>query len=138
MKDTLRVGLTHDATYTVDESRVTGILGPDMKVYGTPYMIRDIERTCRELMLAHADTGEDSVGLKVEVEHLAPALPGQEVKVSVRLVEMQGRRLRFEASVRDQFEELGRGFHDRFVVEISKSRARQEKKRAQIQAAKSA
>jgi fluoroacetyl-CoA thioesterase len=138
MKDTLRAGLTHDATYTVDESRVTGILGPDMKVYGTPYMIRDIERTCRELMLAHADIGEDSVGLKVEVEHLAPALPGQEVKVSVRLVEMQGRRLRFEASVRDQFEELGRGFHDRFVVEISKSRARQEKKRAQIQAAKQA
>jgi predicted thioesterase len=138
MKNSLRVGLTHDATYTVDESRVTGILGPDMKVYGTPYMIRDIERTCRELMLAHADPGEDSVGLKVEVEHLAPALPGQEVKVSVRLVEVNGRRLRFEASVRDRFEELGRGFHDRFVVEIAKSRARQEKKRAQIQAAKPA
>src|SRR5206468_1509342 len=138
MKDSLRVGLTHDATYIVDESRVTGILGPDMKVYGTPYMIRDIERTCRELMLAHADAGEDSVGLKVEVEHLALALPGQQVKVSVRLIEKDKRRLRFEATVRDEFEELGRGFHDRFVVEVAKSRARQEKKRAQILAARSA
>jgi fluoroacetyl-CoA thioesterase len=138
MKDSLRVGLTHGATYTVDESRVTSILGADMKVYGTPYMIRDIERTCRDLILTHAEAGEDSVGLKVEVEHLAPALPGQEVKVAVRLIERDNRRLRFEASVRDQFEELGRGFHDRFIVEIAKSRARQEKKRAQIQAAQSA
>jgi fluoroacetyl-CoA thioesterase len=107
-----------------------------MKVYGTPYMIRDIERTCRELILQHTDPGEDSVGLKVEVEHVAPALPGQEVTVSVKCVEADRRRFRFQATVRDQFEELGRGFHDRFVVEIAKSRARQEKKRAQIEAAK--
>jgi fluoroacetyl-CoA thioesterase len=131
MKESLRVGLTAEAIYTVDEGRTTAILGPDMKVYATPFMIRDIERTCRDLILAHVDPGEDSVGAKVEVEHLAPALPGSEVRVSVRLIAVNGRRLRFEASVRDGVEELGRGFHERFVVEVAKSRARLDKKRAQ-------
>ena len=133
MKDTLRVGLAAEAKITVDETRTTAILGPDMQVYATPFMIRDIERTCRDLILGHVDHGEDSVGAKVEVEHLAPALPGSEVTVSVRLIQVNGRRMRFEASVRDAFEEIGRGFHERFVVEVAKSRARQEKKRAQIQ-----
>ena len=134
MKDSLRPGLKVDAKYTVDEGRVTAILGPEMKVYATPFMIRDIERTCRDLILAHIDPGEDSVGAKVEVEHLAPALPGSEVTVSVRLEEMNGRRLRFSALVRDAVDEIGRGYHERFVVEVAKARARQEKKRAQLQA----
>lgn len=134
MKDSLRPGLTAEAKHTVDESRVTAILGPDMKVYATPFMIRDVERTCRELILAHVDPGEDSVGAKVAIEHLAPALPGSDVTVSVRLEEMNGRRLRFSASVRDAIDEIGRGYHERFVVEVAKARARQEKKRAQLQA----
>lgn len=133
MKDTLRVGLTAEAKCPVDDTRTTAILGPDMKVYATPFMIRDVERTCRELILGHVDPGEDSVGAKVEIEHLAPALPGTDVTVSVRLVAVNGRRLRFEASVRDAFEEIGRGHHERFVVEVAKSRARLDKKRAQIQ-----
>src|SRR5690348_9349554 len=98
MRDTLRVGLTAEAKFTVDEARVTAILGPDMKVYATPFMIRDIERTCRDLILTHVDPGEDSVGAKVEVEHLAPALPGSEITVSVKLVEVNGRRMRFAAT----------------------------------------
>ena len=134
MKDTLRPGLASEAKITVDDTRVTAILGPDMKVYATPFMIRDIERTCRDLILAHVDPGEDSVGAKVEVEHLAPALPGSEVTVSVKLIEMNGRRLRFAASVRDAIDEIGRGHHERFVVEVAKARARQEKKRTQLQA----
>jgi predicted thioesterase len=134
MKESLRPGLTAEVGITVDDTRVTAILGPDMKVYATPFMIRDIERTCRDLILAHVDPGEDSVGAKVEVEHLAPALPGSEVTVSVKLVEMNGRRLRFAASVRDAIDEIGRGHHERFVVEVAKARARQEKKRAQMQA----
>ena len=136
MKDSLRVGLTAEAKYTVDETRVTAILGPDMKVYATPFMIRDIERTCRDLILAHVDSGEDSVGVKVEVEHLASALPGSEVTVAVELVEVNGRRMRFAASVRDALDEIGRGHHERFVVEVAKVRARQEKKRAQLQASR--
>jgi predicted thioesterase len=134
MKDTLRVGLAAEAKLTVDDTRLTAVLGPDLKVYATPFMIRDVERTCRDLILAHVDPGEDSVGAKVEIEHLAPALPGSEVTIAVKIVEMNGRRVRFSASVRDSIDEIGRGFHERFVVEVAKARARQEKKRAQLQA----
>lgn len=136
MKDTLRPGLTAEAKITVDDGRTTSILGPDMKVYATPFMILDVERTCRDVIRQHTDAGEDSVGAKVEMEHLAPALPGSDVVVSVRVVEVNGRRVRFAASVRDSIDEIGRGFHERFVVEVEKARARQQKKRAQLQAAR--
>ena len=135
MKDSLRVGLSTEAKIVVDESRTTTVLGPDKAVYATPFMIRDIERTCRELVKKHVDEGEDSVGARVDVEHLAPTLPGAEVTISARLVEMNGRRLRFQVSVRDKIEELGRGHHERFVVEVAKSHARLEKKRAQLKGA---
>jgi fluoroacetyl-CoA thioesterase len=132
MKDTLKPGLTAEVKYTVDEGRTTAVLGADLRVYATPMMILDIERTCHELFKQHADAGEGSVGIKVEVEHLAPTIAGAEVTVSVKLLEMNGRKLRFQASVRDRIEELGRGFHERFVVETAKSKARIEKKRDQL------
>src|SRR5258708_1847519 len=134
MKDSLRPGLTAEVKHTVDEGRTTAVLGPALRGYATPFMILDIERACHDLIMQHADPGEGSVGVKVEVEHLAPTLPGTEVTVSVRLVEVNGRRLRFQASVRDRIEELGRGFHERFVVETAKSKARIEKKRDQLKA----
>ena len=132
MKDSLRAGVTREAKYVVDQGRTTAVLGEDMRVYATPFLILDVERTCHDLFKQHADEGEGSVGTKVEIEHLAPTLPGTEVTVSVKLIEVNGRRLRFQASVRDRIEELGRGFHDRFVVQTAKSKERIEKKRAQL------
>ena len=41
----------------------------ELRVYATPEMVRDIEITCRELLLKHLDAGEDLVGTHVEVYH---------------------------------------------------------------------
>jgi acyl-CoA thioesterase FadM len=62
-------------------------------------MIRDIEITCRELWLPHCEAGEDSVGTRVEADHLAPALFGAQIEISVTAVEVEGRSVTFEASV---------------------------------------
>jgi predicted thioesterase len=43
---------------------------------------------------------------------------------------VEGRRVRCEFTVRDAVEECGRGVHERFVVDIEKTRARLAKKRA--------
>ena len=48
--------------------------------------MRDIEIACRDLLLPHLDAGEDSVGTRVEIEHLAPTLEGAEVAIEVRVV----------------------------------------------------
>ena len=96
-------------------------MGEDARVYATPSMIRDIEHACRDLILQHADPGEDSVGIEVSVKHLAATLPGMTAEITVRVTEVDKRRVTFEVSARDEIEPICSGTHSRFVVDVSKT-----------------
>ena len=130
MKSTLQVGLVSTTHFTVDEARCIGFMGKEGMVYATPRMVLDVEHACRDLLLAHLDDGEDSVGAHVSIDHLAATPLGLEVTIDVRLVEIEKRRVAFEFSVRDQIEDCGRGRHVRFVVDKAKSFERIKAKRA--------
>jgi predicted thioesterase len=109
-------------------------MGEEARTYGTPSMILDIEHTCRELILEHADAGEDSVGMEVAVKHLAPTLLGMTVEITVRVVAVDGRKLSFEAVVEDQLDKVGTGTHTRFVIDKSKTLERLKAKAARFAA----
>ena len=79
MKPSLQPGVSLTRRIAIDRDRTIGFMGEDARVYATPSMIMDIERTCRELIMEHADAGEDSVGIEVSVKHLAATLPGMNV-----------------------------------------------------------
>ena len=87
---------------TVGRERTIGFMGEEARTYGTPSMILDIEHTCRELILEHADAGEDSVGMEVAIKHLAPTLMGMTVEIAVRVTAVEGRKVLFEATVKDE------------------------------------
>jgi fluoroacetyl-CoA thioesterase len=131
MKPTLAAGLETSQRVIVDESRVISFMGDDCRVYATPRIINDVEYACRNLLLPHLDPGEDSVGTRVNVEHVGPALLGDEVVIEVRLAEIDGRRLTFAASVKTGGDEVLRGTHERFIVNVDKVRERLLKKSAQ-------
>jgi predicted thioesterase len=99
-------------------------------VYATPRMVSDVEYTCRDFLLAHLDAGEDSVGAHVSIDHLAATPLGLEVRIEVRIAEIDRRKITFEFTVDDPVEQCGRGKHVRFVVETAKSRERLAAKRA--------
>jgi fluoroacetyl-CoA thioesterase len=131
MKSSLAAGLEKAQRVLVDESRVISFMGDDCRVYATPHIINDVEYACRNLLLPHLDPGEDSVGTRVNVEHVGPALLGDEAVIDVRLTEIEGRRLTFAASVKAGADEVLRGTHERFVVTVDKVRERLLKKRAE-------
>jgi fluoroacetyl-CoA thioesterase len=131
MKSTLKPGLTTTKTITIDEPRVISFMGDDCRVYATPRTISDLEYTCREFILEHLDPGEDTVGTKVNWEHVGPALLGEEVTVSVKLIQVDGRRLTFEAAINAGGDAVARGTHERFVVDVQKVRERLLKRKAQ-------
>ena len=131
MKPTLKPGLTHIQKITVDEPRVISFMGDDCLVYATPRIIGDLEYTCRNFLLEHLDPGEDSVGTKVNWEHVGPALLGAEVAISIKLIQVEGRRVAFEASVADGADAVAHGTHERFIVDIQKMRERLLKKKTQ-------
>ena len=129
MKPTLKKDLSFSKTIEVDEKRCIGFMGKEAAVYATPYMVSDVEYTCRNMLLEHLDAGEDSVGAHVSIDHLAPTPMGMKVTIEVKIVEVDRRKVVFDFSVKD-LEEVGRGRHVRFVVETAKTRERLAAKRA--------
>ena len=121
MKSSLQPGVSLIRHVTIDRPRTIGFMGEEARVYATPSMILDIEHTCRELILQHADAGEDSVGIEVAVKHLAATLPGMTVEISVKVVAVEGRKISFEVSVKDELESISSGTHARFVVNVDKT-----------------
>ena len=136
MKSTLSAGLSTIATIAVDRSRTIDFMGEERRVYATPSMVGDIEMTCRNLLLEHLDPGEDSVGARVELDHLAPTLPGMKVAIAAKIAEIKGRMVTFEIEARDELDLVGRGRHTRFVVDTAKTAERLALKSAKVAEAK--
>jgi predicted thioesterase len=124
MKSTLQPGVTRSASIVVDRERTIDFMGEKARVYATPMLVRDIEITCRELLLEHLDPGEDSVGTRVELDHLGATLLGMPVELSVSVVEVKSRAVTLEFSGRDSVEPICRGRHQRFVVDLKTTEAR--------------
>jgi predicted thioesterase len=124
MSDTLKPGLTATRRIDVDQARTIGFMGEELRVYSTPSLLYDVEVACRELILPHIGEGKDSVGTRVELDHVGATLLGMWVEITVTLAEVNGPAVTFEFSARDAVEEVGRGRHSRFIVGLEKTAQR--------------
>src|SRR5262245_9749861 len=111
MKNTLQPGATRSVTIEVDRGRTIDFMGEKARVYATPMLLRDIEVACRDLLLLHLDPGEDSVGTRVELDHLAATLLGMTVALTVTVAEVKGRAVVLDVEGRDGVEPICRGRH---------------------------
>jgi len=124
MKMTLAAGIAAKRKYRIDRERTIDFMGEQARVYATPMLVRDIEVTCREFLLEHLDPGEDSVGTRVEIDHLAATLLGMEVEIGVSVAEVKGRAVTFAVEAHDGIDPVCRGKHMRFVVDVKQTEAR--------------
>ncbi len=130
MHEMLKVGASKTVTISVDRDRTIGFMGEECRVYATPSLVRDIEHTCRDLIFDQTPEGEDSVGFQVNITHLAPTILGMEVSITVTVTEFDGRKVVFDISASDPMDEICKGSHVRFVVNVDKTRQRLEAKSA--------
>jgi len=130
MSETLKPGLTLTRRITVDRDRTISFMGEDCRVYATPLMLYDIEFACRDLVKEHLDPGKDTVGTRVELDHLGATLLGMWVDITVTLAKVDGNAVTFDFTVRDAVEEVARGRHNRFIVGIEKTAQRLKAKAA--------
>ena len=124
MKSTLTAGLSTTRVFAIDRERTIDFMGETARVYATPMLVRDIEVACREFLLGHLDPGEDSVGTRIEIDHLAPTLAGMTVRIEAKVAEVKGRAVTFEISGSDGVDSICRGKHSRFIVDIKQTEAR--------------
>ncbi len=124
MKTSLVVGLSSTRVFAIDRERTIDFMGEAARVYATPMLVRDIEISCREFLLGHLDPGEDSVGTRVEIDHLAPTLLGMTVRIEIKVAELKGRAVTFEVTASDGVDAICRGKHSRFIVDVKQTEQR--------------
>ena len=130
MKPGLKPGAAHVNRIKDDRDRTIDFMGEQGRVYGTPFLVRDIEQTCRQLLLQYADAGEDSVGMEIAVRHLAPTLLGMDVEITATVTAVDGRKIAFEIAAKDELEPISTGTHARFVIDKAKTYERLKAKAA--------
>jgi predicted thioesterase len=135
MKSSLQPGLSLVRCVTVEKEKTISFMGEEGRVYGTPYLVLDIEHTCRNLILEHADPGEDSVGTEVAIKHLAPTLPGSTVEITATVTAVEGRKVTFAVAAKDEIDTISSGAHERFVVDKARTFERLKAKTAKLRGA---
>ena len=125
MKDTLQPGLSHKLRFRIPAAKTVPALYPEAaefqampEVLATGFLVGLIEWACVLALMPHLDwPREQTLGTHVDVSHEKATPPGMVVTASVRLVSVDGRRLRFDVDANDGVEIIARGTHERFVVE---------------------
>jgi fluoroacetyl-CoA thioesterase len=121
----LKVGLTFEKTITVNESHAARHLaGKGIQVFSTPEMVRLMEECALEGVLPYLQPNQNTVGIRVEMRHLAATPVGMRVTARCTLVEIDRRRLVFQAEVHDELDKVGEGVNERFIVEREKHEQR--------------
>jgi fluoroacetyl-CoA thioesterase len=115
MTKDLAPGITRTHTYiTTMEMRARQL---DRDVFSTPAMIGLMERTCVDLTEPYLAADEQTVGIHVDVRHMAPTRIGQSVTVKAELVEVKENKLRYSVSAtNDDGVTIGEGRHRRAVI----------------------
>ena len=115
------VGSSDEMTVTVTREMGITHMGPDVSVYSTPAMIGHMEQLCTRLLSKYLDPGENSVGYRVDVSHLAPTAIGQKVTVEAKVVEVDGRKCLFGVEAYNETGvKIGEGIHRRQVIDLSR------------------
>lgn len=119
MKAKPAIGTVGQLTFTVGPEHVIDFASDGMPaVLSTPRLIGLIERTARESLYPYLDAEERSVGIEIEIRHLAPTPPGATVTCITRVIQVEGREIGFQVEARDQHETIARGLHKRAVIRV--------------------
>lgn len=117
MRDGLKEGLEGEwIIETTQAMAAAHIADEGFVVYSTPAMVGHMERACVEAVAPFLDDDEVSLGVRVEISHIAGTRIGETVRTTARLVEVEGRRLTFTVEAHNEREMIGEGRHQRVVV----------------------
>lgn len=122
---TIEVGMRGEASLVVGEQHTAEWFGAGgVRVFGTPMMIGLMENAAWKLIQPEMAEGETTVGTLVNVRHLAATPVGARVTATAELIEVDGRRLVFRVSARDDQQFIGEGTHERARVLLDRFMAR--------------
>ncbi len=101
-----------------------------VRVLATPVMINLFEAAALACCEQHLPAGHQSLGIRLDVRHIAATPVGMRVEATAELVKIDGRTLTFKVEAHDERELIGDGLHERVVVNVERFDERVQKKLA--------
>jgi len=132
----IQMGMVHQDSFVVQEKHLARQVGSgSVRVLSTPTLISFMEITCHMLLAKYLPQGYSSVGVLVNVRHLAPTPPRVAVHVRAEVQHIEGLKVTFSVKAWDAIggadELIGEGLHERFVIDEARFLKRVEEKIAQ-------
>ena len=126
------VGATGEQPLLVTPEWAIDFLGDEeARVLSTPHLILWLEVTARNVVKPYLDEGYESVGTQVNIQHLAATPVGMSVRFAARVTAVEGSRVSFDLTARDEKEIVAEGTHERFIVHVPRFAAKLAAKRKQ-------
>ena len=114
----IQPGMIQEATFEVGEENLALHIGSGSSgVLATPWMIAFMERVSHRLLTCCLPEGYSSVGIHVDVQHLAPTPFGDKVRVRAEVLSIEGNRVKLSVQAWDASEQIGNGTHERVIIE---------------------
>jgi fluoroacetyl-CoA thioesterase len=119
MKSRPKIGTTGELTIVVGPEHIIDFATDGMPaVLSTPRLIGLIERTAREALYPFLESNERTVGMEIEIRHLAPTPAGASVTCLARVIAAEDTTVTFHVEARDEQEIIARGLHQRAVIRV--------------------
>lgn len=117
MKSRPKVGDMGELSIQTEAKHAVEFAGDGMPaVVSTPHLVGFLERTARKTIANCLDADERSVGIEIDIRHLAPTPVGQTVHCTARIIAVEERKVTFQIEARDAYEVIVRGVHRRAVI----------------------
>ena len=117
----LRPGLAGSAEFLVGSEHTAPSIGSGViPVLGTPVMINLMEAAALAAAEHLLPPGHQSLGIHLDVRHIAATPIGMRVRATAELTQVDGRTLTFRVEARDEKETIGDGTHQRVVVNVAR------------------
>jgi fluoroacetyl-CoA thioesterase len=117
----IKTGMTKEMNFQIGEEHLAGHIGSgSVRVLATPWMIALMERISHKLLEENLPEGFSSVGVSVDVQHIAPTPLGSTIRVRTEILEIQGSLILFVVNAWDEHEQIGKGKHKRVVINLKR------------------
>ena len=114
----VRRGKTATVSLVVNKDATAKAIGSgDLEVLATPMMVALMERAACKCLADCLPPGMTSVGIALDVQHVAASALGENIVAFAVVKDVDGRRVRFDVTARDSIGEIGRGSHTRAIVD---------------------
>lgn len=117
----MKIGLESTASELVTANNTAATLGSGfLDVYATPAMVALMEKAASNAVQAEISATESTVGISLNIKHIAATPLGQTVTAKATLIAIDGKKLTFEVVATDEQKTIGTGTHERFIINVEK------------------